>query len=254
MRRPISDDVELSQGWAALVESPLTKDEAVTVIVHMREADLVFATAEDTQLSCGSGLQKVRHEEGVARSVDLVRCHSDGQELVTTSVGEQLFTRRLRGRILLEIRRLRQRRQLELSKPIDVTAIEARAWRGRHHDLRDASSTASIHHMLRAHNVHRLIELVGVKGPHSGTHMPYAIRTLHSFGHVLLAPQVALHVNNARVLPSARWLREHVKGHDPLRTSFYEHLHKALPHKAAAPCHNALGWDRRVRALGCPTL
>mmetsp|Transcript_49194 Transcript_49194/g.157309 ORF Transcript_49194/g.157309 Transcript_49194/m.157309 type:complete len:255 (-) Transcript_49194:532-1296(-) len=112
--RRVGADVELRQGRASLVEGPLTKDEPMAVVVDVREADPILPRAEDAQLPCGGCLQHVWQEKCVARPVDLVRRHGDGQELVAAGVREELLPGRLRGRVLLQVPLLRDGRHVGL--------------------------------------------------------------------------------------------------------------------------------------------
>mmetsp|Transcript_73597 Transcript_73597/g.215686 ORF Transcript_73597/g.215686 Transcript_73597/m.215686 type:complete len:218 (+) Transcript_73597:902-1555(+) len=179
-----------------------------------------------------------------------MRGHGDGHELIAARVRQDLLPRGLGGRVLLQVLLLRQLREVCLREPVDVAAVEARAGRGGHDDLRDLVPLAALEHVPRAAQVHVLVELPRVEGPDRGAEVPDAVGSPHCRSHALRIAQVALHVLDAGVLPGTRWLREDVEGHHALRPPLDQHLHKPLPDKAAAARHDAVGRDRRVRLLG----
>ena len=126
MRISVGHDVEVAQHRAAGVERTLSDDEAVRIVVDMREADAVRPRTEYAQPAGSRRLEQVGQEEVVAWAVDLMRRDRTRHELIAACVGESLLAHRLGLRVSLQVPLLRQHRHLRLGEAIDVLAIEAR--------------------------------------------------------------------------------------------------------------------------------
>mmetsp|Transcript_24527 Transcript_24527/g.70472 ORF Transcript_24527/g.70472 Transcript_24527/m.70472 type:complete len:273 (+) Transcript_24527:484-1302(+) len=254
VRCGISADVELGQCRASLVEGPLAQHEAVAVVVHVREADPVAAVAKDPQLAGGGRLQHVRQEEGVARTVHLVRRDGHSEQIIATGVREEFLASGLCGCVLLEVAALWDGRHLGLDQPLDVAPVEARARRRGHHDLRHAGVAAGLQHMAGAADVDVLVQLRRVERPHGSTQVPHAVGPRHGLGHRLEGAQVALHILYAWILPRVRRRWEDVEGHDALRPTLHKHLHEPLADEATSACDHAVGRHWGVLHLRGATL
>mmetsp|Transcript_5576 Transcript_5576/g.17507 ORF Transcript_5576/g.17507 Transcript_5576/m.17507 type:complete len:470 (-) Transcript_5576:292-1701(-) len=207
----VRDDVELAERGGAGAERALGDDEAVRVIVHMREADAVEAAPEDAQFACARHLEQVWQEEVVAWPVHLMRRDRARHEVVACSRAQRHLAARLGARVLLQVGGLRQLGHLRLGEPVHILAVKTGRRRGGHDDLAAADGLARLDHVQRPRVIHVLVQLRRVVRPDGRAVVPNALGARHRAQHRVIVAQVTLHVLDGGVRPAIGGLWRHVE-------------------------------------------